>query len=253
MENAPLLANGHQKSHLFLIITCAVVILGSVAAAYYFFYHQPSVTPTKASIPEVSKTTDIKNPVEFFYKNFSLKDYRVRITDKSSEGYTFYYEKGALIRVDGEGKYNNQTSSIIKNGKLYSINDADKTFVEMDLANPQSTYIISLYKVGSILDPILQRETPNATPWSLVSNNSTDKGILEYETKGRRLANYLPGNTDPVDIRFVLDANTGLISSASMKMLKGSEWKVMNFQYEEVSDIESLKTFPRDYKKVDPL
>lgn len=245
-------ADNHKRK-LFLLTMVVVVVIGIAIAAYYYFSHQSSVDSSNTALPKLLTSADIKNPIEFFYKNFSAKDYRVRIIDKNSEGYTFYYEKGVIVRIDGEGKYNSQTSSIIKNEKLYSVNDADKTFVEMNMDDPKSTYVLSLYKVGSILDPILQGETPTAPPWSLVSQGSANKDILEYQTMGRKFIAYLPGNIDLVDIKILLDTNTGLISSASIKAPKDKDWNMVDFQYEELNNIEAFKKFPMDYKKVDPI
>lgn len=240
------------KKSLYILIVALVVVIGVGMGVYYFFYYKSTVGSSREPLTKLSQSTEIKNPVEYFYKNFSAKDYSVKIDDKMKQGLTFYYEKGVLVRIDKRGAYS-QTSSIIKNGKLYTINDTDKTFVEMNLDDPRSTYMLSLYKASSILDPILQGETPTAPSWSLVPQNSDNNDILEYQTTGRKLIAYLPGNADLVDIKIILDSSKGLISSASIKAPKDKDWNMVDFQYEELSNIESFKKFPTDYKKVDPI
>lgn len=124
----------------------------------------------------------------------------------------------------------------------------------MNIDDPQSTFLLPTYKVSSVFDPILEGETPTATPWTLASKGSADKNVIEYETKGRKLMSYLlPGNASLVDIKLTLNTQTSLITSISMKSDKDLGWHLVEFQYEEIKDIESLKTFPRDYKKVDSL
>lgn len=241
------------KPFILSAVIVVLVLIGGAATTYYLYAHSKG----NATQPSVSKTTEvgeIKNPVTFFYQNFSAKDYHVRVTGKdNTPEFSFYYEKGVLVRIDGEGTYSSDNISIIKNGKLYSINEKEKTFVEMGLDESRATYILELYKVGSILDPILQGESPAATPWTLISQNSVNKDAREYQTTGRKFVSYVPGSKGLVDIRVTLDIQTGLITTASIKSPQDQNWNPVHFQYEEVNDIQSLKNFPRDYKKVSPL
>lgn len=234
------------------IVGGAILIIGILLVSYFFYYK--SATNSIEKTPEkISTDPEIKNPIDFFYKNFSTKNYHVKMIGKTpDENLGFYYEKGAIVRVDKESKYDKSTF-IIKNGKLYTISDERKSFVEMSATDPKSTYILSLYKVASILDPIIQGETPTATPWTILPQKSDNKDILEYQTIGRKFISYLPGNADLMDIKITLDSGKALITSVTMKSTKDTNWNSMNFQYEEINNIESIKNFPMDYKKVDPI
>lgn len=235
------------------LVSILSIIIALTIGSYFWISKDKSQTTNIPNAQTLSKSTEIKNPIDYFYKSFSAKDYKVKTnTANTNEGYTFYYKKATIIRVDGEGKYNSQTSSIIKNDKLYTINDANKTFTEMDLNNQKSTYLLSIYKVASILDPIMQGETPDATTWSPIAQKSEDKNLLEYQTSGRNFISYTPGTSFLIDIKLALDSRTGLITSISIKSAKDPNWITTNFEYEEVDNIDSFINFPADYKKIDP-
>lgn len=244
--------SGAKNRKFVLLLIAGIGIIASGAAAYFFYGESGKDTPGAFS-SELSKRAEITNPVRFFYENFSTKDYRVEVIDKNEPEYSFYYEKGVLVRIDGKGTYNSGQFTIIKNGKLYSVDNDKKVFVEMDLDNPQSTYILTLYKAGALLDPILQGETPNASPWVFVRQDPENANLSEYQANGRKFLPLLPGSPDLVDIKILLDTDNGLIASASIKTPKDADWNWVRFQYEEVSDIGSLKKFPMDYRKVDPI
>lgn len=243
----------NSKNKIILSLILVIIVLLTIGLYFEISRDKLKITDN-SDIQTLPKSTDIKNPIEYFYKNFSAKDYKVRtITANNNEGNTFYYKKGAIIRVDNEGKYNTQKSSIIKNNKFYSIDNEKKTFTELGIDDKKSAYLLSMYKIASILDPIMQGETPSATPWSQATKKSDDENLLEYETSGRNFISYAPGASYLVDVRLILDSKTGLITSISIKSAENSNWITTNFTYEEESNIESFLSFPADYKKVDPI
>ena len=51
-----------------------------------------------------------------------------------------------------------------------------------------------------------------------------------------------------VSVKIIINPATNLISTLSMKFEDNQPWQDATFQYEEVSDIESLLVVPSDYK-----
>lgn len=261
MENTSSpIQSANRRAGLFVSGVLVLFAIGSIAGGYYFFFLSRTAstvdTGVGQALPKAALTaTEIGNPVQFFHKTFSAKNYHVRVINTDGvQNFSFYYEKGVLVRIDGEGKYSSDNVSIIKEGKLYSINEKDKTFVEMNLDHPSATYLMEIYKVASILDPILQGETPTAPVWTAIDPQSTaDRNTLEFQSLGRKFVSYVPGSIGLVDIKMTLNVQTGLITAVSLKSPKDPNWNAVTFQYEEISDMASLKRFPADYKKVDPV
>lgn len=228
-----------------IVLALAIWIVGAIA---YFVFQRPQ---------SVNSDATITNPISYFYSHFSTKDYHVRITGVTGTktddtSYSYYYEKGALVRIDGADYRNSQMSTILKDRKIFTIDNSRKIFLEKPLDDQISSVILQSLKAKSILDPILQGETVDPTPWVLVQRNAPDKESLEFQTDGRKfLSDYYP-RVDLVDIRVVIDTNTGLITRASVKTPMDHDWDYVDFQYEEISNIGSLKKFPTDYKKEDP-
>ncbi|MFZ1654737.1 MAG: hypothetical protein WBO92_00510 [Candidatus Moraniibacteriota bacterium] len=255
-NNAPMPLASRRKNGLFVTIAFVILALGSAATGYYFFFYQRELPVTDDTAKKPALSAEISNPVEYFFKHFSVKDYQVAIDQggKGNSTFTFYYQKGVLIRVDTHNTYGD-TSAIIKDGKLYSLNNKDKTFAELEMSAPQAQHLLAIYKVGSMIDPILQGETPIAPPWILIPE-STGNGrqTIGYRTSGRKLLSYayVPDNVT-VDIEVYIDPTTGLFSSIVMNTPGKQDKAVAELHYTEIGDIESLKRFPMNYKKVDPI
>jgi hypothetical protein len=255
-DSIPSLQAPRRRPGLIFGVILTLLVIGSVAAGYYFFSSQRTASVTGGPTRELATPAEISNPVEYFFKHFFVKDYQVAM-DQGGQGnstFTFYYQKGVLIRVDTHNTYGD-TSAIIKDGKLYSLNNKDKTFSELEMSAPQAQHLLAIYKVGSMIDPILQGETPIAPPWILIPE-STGNGrqTIGYRTSGRKLLSYayVPDNVT-VDIEVYIDPTTGLFSSIVMNTPGKQDKAVTELHYTEIGDIESLKRFPMNYKKVDPI
>jgi hypothetical protein len=228
-----------------------VAILGVVLAVFFFFYFEEKTAIPPVENPEKLTVAQVANPIEFFYKNFSNHDYSVKIIQHDKAFFTLYYQKGVLVRVDGEDQYSKDTSTIIKNGKLYSVNDKMKQFAEIDAGDPQARYILEIFKAASGFMLIIEGETPTASPWTFVQSKPENKNLFEYETSKRKLVSYIPTNDNSFDIKIVLDSEKALITEASLRAAGSQEWGTMKFEYQQLQDIESFKSFPRDYTKIE--
>ena len=122
--------------------------------------------------------------------------------------------------------------------------------MEVDANNSEFTGRLS--SLGSVLDLITEGEISIATPWSLLSKNSDNNDLLEYQTTGKKSSPSASGNSGLIDMKITLDSSKRLITSVSIKSPQDTKWSLIDFQYDEINDIESLKNFPMDYKKIDP-
>ncbi len=103
MENNTVVAITRSRKSLYLAGAFLVIIIGA-AGVYFFIYSQSSGMTSWTRDFVASPAEEIKNPIEYFYEHFSAKNYHVRVIGKdSTEGLSFYYEKGVIVRIDGEG------------------------------------------------------------------------------------------------------------------------------------------------------
>lgn len=235
-----------------MTIAFVALVLVSAVTGYCFFYFQRDASVTgESGGGKPASPAEIGNPVQYFYKHFSSKDYRV--TPRSASGqmmFDYYYEKGALIRVDPAGEYSGK-STIIKNGKVYTVDAKMKQFTESSIDDQKVSYTLEIMKTASFISPVIQGENPMATPWSEIPQDAGGNSALSFQASGRKFESYLPYSA-LVDVKIILDPLTGLLTSVSYQTQGKNHWTTATLEYEEIGDIESLKRFPADYKKIDP-
>lgn len=247
METSPNFLPGPQPEHpTSLKIIFAVLAIGLMAGGYYFFYYR--FLPSQESSNETTQKnlSQIGNPIEYFYQHFSEKDYRVKVSDSQNDNNIIsYYKQGKLFRIDWNTTYSNATI-IFKDGKVYTLDHREKTYVEAEQDHPFMRKTISVYRMLSTIDFLLASEHIGATAWERVGENGASAHEITYITKGREIST--PEGSFYSDLQIVLDKDTGLIMSLTDPTKKDIEAK---FEYQTIDDEASLKQFPNDYKKKD--
>lgn len=224
-----------------------VVILAT--GGTWYWYQNKQASPTEERVKKAPEQS-IENPITIFLEKLSSRNYRITPTNEfGTRGETLLYEKGQLVRVDSSDS-EGSTTLIIKNGKLYTINNINKTFTEFDVMSGRAQLLLSLTQTKSTLGILLQSEVPPITPWSRIEETSrTD--VVSYETSGRALLTSLSRGYDPTDIKILVDSTTKLVTMIALKNSQDAQWKTTIFDYQEVPSVESLKRFPSDYTKVE--
>jgi|GEM_PF-4899105 len=237
----------HRVSRLTIGVV-VFILLGFGGAGYYYFIEPSAAPSTEVPNEKIFTRTEIGNPVSFFRKVFSAKDYQVSIKylgkSQDRESYTFFFQKGILVRINTKNLGGNFTT-IYKNQKIYVIDENKKLFVEENLSdtNPEVQALLSMNLINLILDN-------ESAPWASLPDESTEISV-GYSVEDR--GNHLNPNAK-VDMKIFIDARSGFLRSASTKFEVDAfepliDWQAATIEYDEVADIESLKRFPLDYTK----
>lgn len=243
---APSLAPQPESGTLLKVMLAflAIVLMG---IGYYIFYHRSSPVQESSDETTQKNSTQIENPIQYFYQHFSEKDYRVKVNDSKNDRYTTsYYKQGKLFRIDLNTTYSSNTI-IFKDDNVYTIDNREKTYFEAEQDHPFMRETLGIYRMISVVDILLDSEHIGATSWERVSEDTTSPNEITYVTKGREIST--PEGSFYSDLQITLNKDTGLIMSLLIDSTKNE--RETKFEYQIIDDEVSLKRFPNDYKKKD--
>lgn len=163
-------------------------------------------------------------------------NYKV-MTSVSRVSNDLYYEKGVLVRV-GNPVPNDPTKSyyIIKNGKIYIISAANKSFIELSVDSADGKDQLKKITALTVIDDFENNKQIYQGPgWRLEGSSQ-----VFYDSNGSR-----------IEIHF--EKNTGLLKS--LAILGSDSFQDINFifEHEQLSEVEmnAAKQFPLDYQKIE--
>lgn len=166
------------------------------------------------------------NPIKVFRETIATKNYRVVIQEN---GMIFYLENG---RVTAVGDQTTKKFFIIKNDKLFIINNQEKTFGEYPIGSNEARIGIEEMNDVSLIKSIIQYGQMTVLQWEQQGNTRT-----------------LISENGKTELTF--DPNTSLLVAYSQYTKESNRPTTFHFQYKEITDTELtvVKTFPEEYKK----
>lgn len=188
------------------------------------------VMEKKAAEEQKNQADNLMNP---FLQTLQKKNYKVTMSENNV---AFYLEKGAIVRV-GEPQESDSSKKyyILKNNKVYIINAAKKVYMEMDVKSESGKKELERVKATSLLVSILDMEEEIKNLWKRTENKQV-----------------VSNNNVSIEAEFNLD--TSLMTQLVVKD-GGKSALVRSFIYEPITDqdINTAKTFPFEYRKVDSI
>lgn len=175
-----------------------------------------------------------EDPLEKFRESFATKDFAV----KHNQLPTFYFEKGQYVRFGDPKEKEGHKYYIFKDGKGFLIMPNEKSFQEYEITH-NAVKTIANNKMTFIVDFLA--DTKNAS-WK-------NEGEYFVTTSPITVTEDL-GGTSLIDAKIKINEKTGYLTDVFLKDA-GSDWFTIGFELTEVPNIQSLKSFPRDYKKVE--
>lgn len=257
---------GRRSRRKFTSAILVVVLVLLVSGGGIFAYTQ-HYWPFAAEVPQdlAGETPPpppvIVDPLGLFADAFGKANYRVGFSGKVSYASNttssktefsmeFYpesfglYRSGALVSVSEE-----KTGNVLMmvSSTLYVVDNKAKTYSNIDTANASSV-VANLFRTiftsASPIGALLKIHKDENVAW-------TKSGENEWHAKLAK--NFLifpvPDASRPIGIKIVLDPQSNLIATLSMRFDDAAPWQDVAITYETIDDIGGLLVFPKGYKE----